>query len=379
MGGNAFSEQLPTAVFPRMPPPFYNSLKSRIIPPLQDLYHLVVVPPEAPGKLDHGDLDILVCEPKNFKEGIPRSECVTLEEIEQALGSVYSIPLQGDRTSNFAVPIKQEEVQQFALDKDKLNLKQLYIQIDLHFCEDEDSLRSRTLFQSYGELGMILGVLARIAGFTWTASGLKLFHYKTYILDPPSTHLTCSQPPIFEFFGLDFGVHERGFTTAQEVFEWVAGSRFFSPHRLLPATQGIKFKGERKMYNEFLDYLRSLIASGESKALLDVPAIQDEALSLFGKRKEFDDAVREKHLFREAKRVFSGSLVKEWTGLSYWKDVKTVTDAMRDRVLDGIDAPDRDWREEMIKLDDEDRKALALRLKEELNLPKPAEDATATT
>ena len=122
------------------------------------------------------------------------------------------------------------------------------------------------------------------------------------------------------------------------------------------------------MYDEFLDYLRSLIASEAPNGNLDVHAIQDEALFLFGKRKEFDDAVREKYLFCEAKKVFNGNRVKKWTGLEYWKDIKTVTDAMRDRVLDGIDAPDKDWREEMIKLNDGERKALALRLKEEFNL-----------
>ena len=180
MGGNAFSEQLPTAVFPRMPPAFYNSLKSRIIPRLETLYHLVVVPPEAPEKPDHGDLDILVCQPRNVKEGIPRSECVTLEEIEQALGSVHSIPLPGDRTSNFAIPIQQDEVQHFGFDRGEPDLGQLYIQIDLHFCEDEESLRSRTLFQSYGELGMILGVLGKTVGFTWTTSGLKVGDHGCY-------------------------------------------------------------------------------------------------------------------------------------------------------------------------------------------------------
>ena len=161
------------------------------------------------------------------------------------------------------------------------------------------------------------------------------------------------------------------------MFDWVATSRFFNPHRLLPAMKSLKFKGERKMHNEFLDYLGSLIASEGSKKPLDVHAIQDEALALFGKKKEFDDAVREKYLFREAKKVFSGSLIKEWTGLSYWGDVKTVTDAMRVRVLDGVDDKDKDWREEMIKLSDGERKTLALVLKEELIPPKPVEGATA--
>ena len=131
------------------------------------------------------------------------------------------------------------------------------------------------------------------------------------------------------------------------------------------------------MYNEFLDYLGSLVASDEPGTRLDVQAIQDQALSLFGKREEFDNAVREKYLFCEAKKVFSGSLVKEWTGLVYWGDVKAVTDAMRVHVLGGSDDKDRDWREEMIKLSDEERKALALMLKEELISPKPVEDTTA--
>ena len=205
----------------------------------------------------------------------------------------------------------------------------------------------------------------------------QLFHYETYIPDPPYIRLTTSHLQIFEFFGLAYDTHERGFTTALEVFDWVATSRFFNPDRLLPAIKSLKFKGERKMHNEFLDYLGSRIASEESKERLDVHAIQDDALALFGKRKELDDAVREKYLFREAKKVFSGSLVKEWTGLSYWGDVKIVTDAMRIRVLDGVEGGDRDWREEMIKLSDEGRRVLALKLREELIPPKPVEGATA--
>ena len=139
--------------------------------------------------------------------------------------------------------------------------------------------------------------------------------------------------------------------------------------------KGLKFKGERKMYTEYLDYLGSLVASAEPRERLNAQVIQDEALSLFGKRKEFDDAVRQKYLLREVKKVFSGSRVKEWTGISYWKDVKTVTDAMRVRVLNGTDTTDKDWREEMIKLSDEEKRSLALRLKEELI---PAEPAAGT-
>lgn len=230
---------------------------------------------------------------------------------------------------------------------------------------------------AYVEHGWIKGKVVMVA---WRLSthDHQLFHYDTYIPDPPYIRLTGSHLETFQFFGLDREAHERGFSTAPEVFDWVASSRFFNPHRLLPAMKSLKFKGERKMHNEFLDYLGSLIASEEPKQRLDVHATQDEALALFGKRKELDDAVREKYLFREAKKVFSGSMVKEWAGLAFWADVKTVTDAMRARVLDGIDDKDRDWREEMIKLNEEERKALALALKAELISPRPTQDATPT-
>ena len=135
-----------------MSPAFCDSLKARIVPRLKALYHLVTVPSEAPGKLDHGDLNIVVCRPKNTKEGIPLLERVTFTEIEQALGPVQTIPLPGDRTSNFTVPIQQDEVQRFSFDLEAVkevepNLAQLYIQIDLHFCGDIESWKSRILFQ----------------------------------------------------------------------------------------------------------------------------------------------------------------------------------------------------------------------------------------
>ena len=94
----------------------------------------------------------MVCQPKDIKEGIPTSECVTFMEIEQVLGSVQSIPLPGDRTSNFAAPIQQDKVRYFAIDQEevkegKLGLGQLYIRINLHSCEDIKNLKSCILFQ----------------------------------------------------------------------------------------------------------------------------------------------------------------------------------------------------------------------------------------
>jgi len=89
VSGNAFSERVLTVVFP-------GCLRPLTIPSklgsysASTLYHLVAVPPEAPGSLDYGDLDIVVCQPKNIKEDFLSSERVTFAEIEEALGSVQS-------------------------------------------------------------------------------------------------------------------------------------------------------------------------------------------------------------------------------------------------------------------------------------------------
>ena len=134
---------------------------------------------------------------------------------------------------------------------------------------------------------------------------------------------------IFGFFSPARDDHERGFTTAQEVSDWAATSRFINPH---PAVRSLKFKGERKMHNKFLDH-DSLITSAGPKKHLDAHT----TLALLCKRKEFDDAARAKYLFRKATKVFSRNLVKGWTDLGYLVDVKAVTDAMRARVLVGIE------------------------------------------
>ena len=115
--------------------------------------------------------------------------------------------------------------------------------------EDLESWNSRIRFQSYGELGMILGMLARVVKLTWTVAGLKVLRCHCFDIRlltrpsafslrhlhprlPPYIRLTTSHLQIFEFFGLAYDVHERGFITAQEVFDWVTASRCFNPHRL---------------------------------------------------------------------------------------------------------------------------------------------------
>lgn len=101
MGGNAFCAMLSSAAFPRLPPAVYRALKSDMLTKISEFYDCVGVPPEAPEKADYGDVDYLVTSPKaGYGSFVPH------EIIKQALNARYVNAMDGNRTSNYAVPVK---------------------------------------------------------------------------------------------------------------------------------------------------------------------------------------------------------------------------------------------------------------------------------
>jgi hypothetical protein len=107
MGGNAFGSTLNPSSFPRLPPAVYAALKSRLLPKIQELYSFVAVPIEAPEKPDHGDLDFVVSCPKVEFNGTTDTVLVNLPHdiVQQKIGARFVNPTDGNRTSNFAIPI----------------------------------------------------------------------------------------------------------------------------------------------------------------------------------------------------------------------------------------------------------------------------------
>jgi hypothetical protein len=178
------------AAFPRMPSAVYRNLKAQFYPKLAELYTWVGVPIEAPEKLDHGDLDFLVATPKD--------QTPSHQVIKEILGAEFIIPMEGNRTSNYAVPIPPGEWALFghsAEEDDKrkevadgqifyqvrahvqagLHSKLTpYFQIDIHVCADKDEWDRIMFYHSYGDLGMILGLIGKNAGLLFGAKGLKV-------------------------------------------------------------------------------------------------------------------------------------------------------------------------------------------------------------
>jgi hypothetical protein len=115
MGGSAFSAELEATSFPRLPPPVYAALKAHLLPKIQSLYSFVAVPIEAPEKLDFGDLDFVVACPKIYdaaettRNGTTAPPNVAHEIVQEVIGARFSNCMEGNRTSNFAIPVVQGE------------------------------------------------------------------------------------------------------------------------------------------------------------------------------------------------------------------------------------------------------------------------------
>ncbi|KAF5389273.1 hypothetical protein D9757_003542 [Collybiopsis confluens] len=340
MGGSAFNS-LPSGSFPRIPPPVYKDLKARLSPALDRLYEYVAVPIEDPEKTDHGDLDFIVCTPRNARN-LPETETdtdtavnVPHNQVQVALGAIHSIVEDGARTSNFAVLVERgawsssgcSEEEERA--REAVESGEIFYQVDVHVCADKDDWDRVVYFHSYGDLGMIQGLVTRNVGLVLGVNGLKY-------PNPPHPTLILNQDfdRISIFFGWSSERRNAGFTSRQQIFEWVIESRFFDPKSFRTSGQGIsRVKAQRTMYSDFVVWVN---ARSESTDMEEVKHRQErvrkEALIEFGRLEEVENYMREFEARKILKTTFNGSVVKGWTELgNNWRGVKVVMDMVRER------------------------------------------------
>ncbi|KAJ4482143.1 hypothetical protein J3R30DRAFT_2131082 [Lentinula aciculospora] len=341
MGGSAFNVLLANS-FPRIPSPVYQALKARLTPVLQQFYINVAVPAEAPEKIDHGDLDFVVCNPRESTSYALAAQSVNVphELVKAALGASHCILEEGNRTSNFAVAVDQGAwrhlgcAEQEEKSRQAADMRDIFYQIDVRVCEDENEWERVVYFHSYGDLGMIQGLVASNVGLVLGANGLKFRH-------PPHPTLTLSQDfsIISRFFGWSYERQRAGFKTREEAFKWVAESRFFDPRCFQTRGEGIrKVKAQRTMYSDFVAWVHELSAkSGVTSVDLQElhrrrERVREEALVEFGRQDEVETYLREFEGRKKLKNSFNGTVVNAWIGSNgNWRKVKTIMNMVREQ------------------------------------------------
>ncbi|KAJ2922244.1 hypothetical protein H1R20_g14856, partial [Candolleomyces eurysporus] len=288
MGGSAFHALLGKQAFPRVPPGLYSTLKARLLPKVRELYSFVAIPVEAPEKMDYGDLDFVVAGPKPCTEtGVERA-AIPHGMVQTALGAKHVIPMDGNRTSHYAVPISVDEYEVF------FNLVQ----------EDSFSTSNLEIFLQTAD--------------SWTR--------------------------ILPFLGLSQETFNSGFQTKTEVFQWVASMKHFNPRFFRSTGPGMKkVKPERKMYAEFIswieqEYLKNPSGDDRSQKSMkdhtDIDMIAQmvklEALEYFEKASEFQALIEADYTRQRLRSSFSGHQVRDWADMgNYWPGVKKIMDTMR--------------------------------------------------
>ncbi|KAG9006780.1 hypothetical protein FRB94_000464 [Tulasnella sp. JGI-2019a] len=387
MGGSAFSAVLIQGSFPRMPPAVYIALKGRLLPRLRDVYEYVGIPLEAPEKTTYGDLDFVVAGPKvdaDSESEVDTGKGVVVPVnaphilVQRAIVAQHVNPVDGNRTSNFAVPIVVGEWGEFGHNKEEdearnaVETGEIFYQVDINVCTDKEEWERVMFFHAYGDLGIIMSLIARNAGIALGEKGLRL-----PIPNHQPVQLSQSFDQITEFMGWSMERRKAGFHTKREAFEWAGSSRFFNPSRFRARGEGFgKVKPDRKMYAEFVQWAleKQALAPKEDEDPEEVKeakriALQDQVLNYFKMKEAFDAMAHERSQRARLKEIWNGTRVRDWAQLGgYWKGVKLIMDTIRVK-LGGDDGVSKLIDEE----GEEGVKRAVLEAKNQLSITSPEE------
>ena len=198
---------------------------------LLTFYKRAIVPPQAPEKDDHGDIDFLVQEPlSNF----------TIQDLATELGAKESMKAGG--ISSFGIRISED--------------KEDFFQLDIHQCKKKD-FEWESVIYSYGDIWHIIGSVVTRFGLAINNTGL---HARIKEIEKTSKKtslllLTTNPQEMMDFLGLDGTRYHKGFSTLDELFEWATAMPLFRRSIFEKETASGKnerVKGNRPMYAGFV-------------------------------------------------------------------------------------------------------------------------------
>ncbi|KAL6706321.1 hypothetical protein ACN47E_005611 [Coniothyrium glycines] len=305
MGGLAFSDLTtkdgrPIRV-PRMSPQLYLTIAQDYQERLERIFERVVVPREAPGKGDHGDVDFLV-------EGI-RSH-VTQVEVWSVVQATFQAEVHVSRGGSHSFAVGHP------IDVDA------YVQVDVELCPENGTPGSAELFEwtrfmkGDSDLLQIIGVSHRPLGLMCNDRG---FHARIAEIEPYNkkkalVFLTRDPDAVMRFYGLDVEKYWGGFEDEKALFAWATSGRFFSPSMFesrVEKSNDRSRQAKRPMYRRFVEeYMPTHGDMDTSKVIWSREEALQEALRVFGKQAEYD-AMMAEHVQKEAEEAL-------------WKEIRDV-------------------------------------------------------
>ncbi|KAF1918745.1 hypothetical protein BDU57DRAFT_511485 [Ampelomyces quisqualis] len=315
MGGKTFAN----VSVPRMSPAVYQRLSAECQAKLETLFDRVVVPRDAPGKADFGDIDFLV---ESIKDKTSTSSDLWTQ-VQTLLGAELYVHNGGSHS--FAIP-----------HPDILNA---YAQIDVELSPGNDTPHGAELFawtrfmKGDSDLLQILGIAHRALGILCNDQGLhiRIEQIEPYNKKKALLFLTRDPNAAMDFYGLDKPRYWAGFANETELFDWATGGRFFSPQvfeKRVEKNNDRARQAKRPMYRRFVEEYMPAHAEKNVETTWTREQVLEEAIEMFGMRAEYD-AMMDEHYFKEAEEdlwkevrgavpVEGSSLVVALKGLRRW-------------------------------------------------------------
>ncbi|KAH7071497.1 hypothetical protein BKA63DRAFT_73709 [Paraphoma chrysanthemicola] len=305
MGGQAFANT-PTSSgkpphVPRMLPEVYQRLLAEYTTKLETVFDRVLVPRDAPGKFDYGDIDFLA--------GGIKAPVVSPGKLWTHIKGVLGAELHLSRGGSHSYAIAHPET------------PEAYVQVDVELSPGDGTPDGPELFdwtafmKGDGDLLQIIGITHRSLGLTCNDKGLH-FRVKDIFQDDKKKallFLTRDPDRAMDFYGLDTVKYHQGFASETDMFDWVTGGRFFSASTFAERTEKSNDRSrqmKRPAYARFVeDYMPALVDDTRPDEWTSENVLQ-EALLAFDKQPEYS-AMMEAHENKKAEEQL-------------WHEIRTV-------------------------------------------------------
>lgn len=315
MGGSAFTIGDSPLNTPRMPRDVYETVKKRCQDLLKEHFHHVETPIDGPAKPDFGDVDILVCEPRE-----PRrlEDVAWVAELARILATDKHIYTKGNGAAgNFAITWPGDD----AGDK--------WVQVDVRVCPRLQDLRWILFRHAHGDMWNIIGSMIR-------PYGLAVDEHALWVRVPEIEHTNKTRSKIkltedparaLEFLGIDKMKYCAGtFASLDDMYELAASCKFmYTPpieldaegNEMQPWSRSSLKSNDRKrtkMRPGFRIWVDEFIPKcREQERFITKPTTKEEtierALATFGVREEFEQ-VRKEFLVERQHNVILKELIK---------------------------------------------------------------------
>lgn len=245
MGGHSFPE---LEGQPRLDPETYTSIERTFVDAINTSSVGYVVAHRIPycgDKSSFGDIDLLI-------------ECTDVlrnEDILQIIRKSIS-------------PIEHLKILDTSSEGGQLHLlvrfkNSVLAQVDFPCVRTGCGVEMALMYMSYGDLGGIIGTICTAHKLSFGSEGLfvKMRYEKDMTQHYGDLNLSKSPQDIFQFLGLDYSRYSRGFSSQDDLFEWVTSCRLFSLriffNRDYTHSQHRRRSRKRKMYKDFLTWMEN--------------------------------------------------------------------------------------------------------------------------